>query len=289
MVYHLHIRQHRRCRRCGKMLKLDQEKSGAALGIASSLSGGLRENFGTMTKPLHAGNAARNGVVAGTPTQSGFTADRNILDNPLSFCQVLDGKTEHQVEVSKINRELGREFYVVSPGIALKLYPSCAYSHWAIDATFDLKREATIDPSSIVEIECRTSSGLPHILIHSRPTMALEAKFSLEFCVAIALVDGEVSLKRFSDEKVTDPAAQELMRKIKYVHHPEMESGLDNLRCEVVVKLQNGRVYSRKVDIAKGDPKNPLSREEINKKYIDCARLSLSPEDTHRSLNHITS
>ncbi len=89
-----------------KMLKLDQEKSRAALSIASSLSGGLRKNFGTMTKPLHAGNAARNGVVAGTPAQSGFTADRNILDNPLSFCEVLDGKIGHQVEVSKIKREL---------------------------------------------------------------------------------------------------------------------------------------------------------------------------------------
>ncbi|GAG89324.1 unnamed protein product, partial [marine sediment metagenome] len=122
---------------------------------------------------------------------------------------------------------------------------------------------------------------------HSHPKTGLEGKFSLEFCVAIALIDGEVSLKQFSDEKVRDPAVQELMKKIRYVHPPEMGSGLVDLGGEIVARLQNGNAYSRKVDVAKGNPKNPLSWEELTNKYRDCVRLSLSAENMNTSLNLI--
>ncbi|MBT9131869.1 MAG: 2-methylcitrate dehydratase [Syntrophomonadaceae bacterium] len=269
-----------------KMLKLDEEKTRIALGIASSLCGGLRKNFGTMTKPLHAGNAARNGVVAAILAQNSFTADRNILDAPLSFGEVLGGGADHEVRMT--DQGVRTEFYIVSPGLAFKSYPSCAYSHWAIDAALELKREAAIEPDNIVEVECRTISGLPQVLIHSHPKTALEGKFSLEFCVAIAVIDGEVSLRQFTDEKVKDSAVQQLMKKIKYVHPPEMGSGLVEIRGEVVVRLQNGKVYSRKVDIAKGNPKNPLSWQDLTNKYRDCVRLSLSLEDTNRVLDLIS-
>ena len=269
-----------------KMLDLSEEETRMALGIASSLAGGLRKNFGTMTNPLHAGNAARNGVVAAMLAQAGFTADKNILDSPLGFCEVLAG--EAGCGMAKTTQGPRKEFYIVSPSIALKPYPSCAYTHWAIDAALDLKREAVTDPNNIVEVECRTSSGLPRLLIHSHPATALEGKFSLEFCVAIALIDGEACLKQFSDEKVKDSAVQELMKRVRYVHPPEMGSGLVNLKGEVVVRLQNGEVYSRKVDVARGDPRNPLNKEELNNKYRDCVRSSLSPEDTNKSLELIS-
>lgn len=168
--------------------------------------------------------------------QNGFTADRNILDSPLSFGEVLGGEAGH--EVARMNQGVRTEFYIVSPGIAFKPYPSCAYSHWAIDAALELKGGAAIAPNNIVEIECRTSSGLLHILIYSHPKTALEGKFSLEFCVAITLIDGEVSLKQFTDEKVKDSAVQQLMEKIKYVHPPEMGAGLVDLKGELVVRLQ---------------------------------------------------
>ena len=271
-----------------KMLKLDKEKTKAALGIASSLAGGLRRNFGTMTKPLHAGNAARNGVVAAILAQKGFTADMSILDSPFSFCEVLSGETEHQIEVPEIKQGGRTEFYIISPGISYKPYPSCACGHWAIDAALGLKKEAEINPKDIAEIECRTSAGLKDVLQYSRPKTPLEGKFSLEFVVAIALIDSEVTLKQFTEEKVKDAAVQELIGKIKYAHPPEMGTGLTNLRGELVIKLQNGEVYSRRVDIAKGKPDNPLSMGEMKNKYRDCARSSLSPEDVQRSLDLIS-
>ena len=265
-----------------KMLRLDEEKIRMALGIASSLSGGLRKNFGTMTKPLHAGNAARNGVVAAILAQQGFTADRDIFDGPLGFGKVLGGMATP--EAVEINPEVKTEYYIVSPGVALKPYPSCAYSHWAIDAVLELKREAAIAPDNIAEVECRTSPEVPNLLIHSRPGTALEGKFSLEFCIAVTLIDGEASLKQFTDEKVMDSTVQELVKKVKYVHPPEMKSGLTNLGGELVIRLKDGGTFSRKVDIARGNPENPLTQDELINKYRDCVRHSLSPGDIDKSL-----
>jgi 2-methylcitrate dehydratase PrpD len=262
------------------LLKLDGEKTRIALGIACSLAGGLRKNFGTMTKPLHAGNAARNGVTAVMLARQGFTADRDILDSPLSYFEVLNSQAD-----PKANQETKEGYYIISPGVALKPYPSCAYSHWVIDAALALRERFKITPDNIAGIECRTSSGLPGVLIYSSPKTALEGKFSLEFCTAISLIDGEASLKQFTDDKVRDPVVRELMEKVNYVHPPEMGSGLTDFRGELVIKLLNGEVYSQKVDTARGNPKNPLSQQELIDKYKDCARLSLSPEDTDKSLD----
>ena len=126
---------------------------------------------------------------------------------------------------------------------------------------------------------------MPQVLIHSHPRTALEGKFSLEFCVSVALIDNEVSLKQFCDERVGDSVVQALMKKVKYVHPPEMGSGLLDLGGKLVIKLRDGKIYSKKVAIAKGNPKNPLSRVELIHKYRDCVRLSLSAEDTDKSLD----
>jgi 2-methylcitrate dehydratase PrpD len=254
------------------------------LGIAASLAGGLRKNFGTMTKPLHAGNASRNGVVAAMLAQLGFTADKDILSGSLGFFEVFGKGTEHDEQA---NLELGDELYIVSYGIGIKPYPSCAATHWAIQAAIDLKRKYEIIPTDVAEIECRTSSGVPRILIHHRPKTALEGKFSLEFCVAIALLDGEVTLRQFTDEKVGEYAVQELMKKVKYVHPSEMGASLMELNGEVVVKLRDGNVFSCKVDVAKGDQKNPLSWEEVSHKYKECVHPYLSLIDTNKSLDLI--
>ncbi|MFH1381845.1 MAG: MmgE/PrpD family protein [Chloroflexota bacterium] len=270
-----------------KLLKLDRNEIRMALGIASSLSSGLRKNFGTMTKPLHAGNGARNGVIAARLAQQGFTADNNILDNPLGFDEVLTGGTEP--EVDKATMEDREGFYIVAPGAALKPYPSCAYTHWAIDAALKIRNEVRFVPGEIVEVECHTSSALPNLLIHSRPTTPLEGKFSLEYCVAIALLDNVVSLKQFTVERVNDTAVQALLRKVKYVHPVEFGSGLTNLRGKVVVKLGSGQTCSQEVNKAKGSPENPLTTEAIMSKYRDCARLALSPGNVEKSLELLLS
>jgi 2-methylcitrate dehydratase PrpD len=264
-----------------KILGLDAKKTRMTLGIAASLAGGLRKNFGTMTKPLHAGNASRNGVVAAMLAQLGFTADKDILSSSLGFFEVFGKGAEHDEQA---NLELGDELHIVSHGIGIKPYPSCAATHWAIQATLDLKKNYGMNPADVIQIQCRTSSGIPQILIHHHPKTALEGKFSLEFCVAIALLDGEVTLSQFTDERVRDPAVKELMSRVKYAHPTEMGTSLAELSGEVVVKLRNGKIYSCQVDIARGDPRNPLGWDEICSKYRDCVSQALSPSDIKHSI-----
>jgi 2-methylcitrate dehydratase PrpD len=268
-----------------KILKLDVLKTSMALGIAASMAGGLRQNFGTMTKPLHAGNAARSGVFAALLAKKGFTADRRILESPFGYMKVFGAG---EIDPGLMAR--GGPLAIVADPPIIKLYPSCRATAGCIDAMLYLVRDKNIEAGDVVEVECRTSSHTPRVLIHSRPETALEGKFSLQYCMAVALVDKEVGLAQFTDERVRDPRVREIMEKVRYTHPPEMGSGpADSLRgrVEVVLKLRSGAELSRLVEAARGDPGNPLAAEELETKFLDCARLVFSPEDARNCLDTI--
>lgn len=269
-----------------KMLKLDEGKISMALGIAGSLSAGLIKNFGTMTKPLHAGNANGNGIMAALLSHKGFTADRNILEGPLGLIEILGSQEDSGIK--ETDKELGRDFYIISPGINIKPYPSCAGSHWAIDTVLDLKREHSIAVGDITDIECRAEPELRRVLIHSQPKTGLEGKFSLEFCLSVALIDGEVSLRHFTDEEVNNSAVQEFMKKVKYANPGESATDFHDANREIVIKLSNGKSYSGKVGRARGTPKKKLGSEEVNRKYRDCVHPYMSSEDIETSLDMIS-
>jgi 2-methylcitrate dehydratase PrpD len=271
-----------------KVLKLDVQQTRMAIGIAASLAGGLRQNFGTMTKSLHAGNAARNGVFAALLAQKGFTADQGILENPFGYTRVFGGTAE--ADFQKMTNNLGAPFEIVSNPPIIKLYPSCRGTAGCIDAILYLIGQHDINADSVAEVECRTSSHTPKELIHSRPRTALEGKFSLEYCMAVAIVDKEAGLMQFTDEKVKDTKIQELISKVKYTHPPEMGStSADSMRgrTEVVVRLKDGTELSRRVEAAKGDPENPLTTNEIESKFLDCAQSVFSRQDSKRLLSKI--
>lgn len=272
-----------------KVLKLNVKQIRMAIGIAASLAGGLRQNFGTMTKSLHAGNAVRNGVFAALLAQKGFTADLGILENPFGYIRVLSGTTE--ANFRKMTSNLGAPFEIVINPPIIKLYPSCRGTAGCIDAILHLVRLHDINAESVDEVECRTSSHTPKELIHSRPRTALEGKFSLEYCISVAIIDKEVGLKQFTDEKVNDPKIKELISKVRYTHPREMGStSADSMRgrVEVVVRLRDSRELSRRVEAAKGDPKNPLTTEEMESKFLDCAQLVFSRQDAKRILNEVS-
>jgi len=267
-----------------RILGLNITETRMALGIAASEASGLRQNFGTMTKPLHAGNAARNGIVAAILAQKGFTADESILENPFGFCPVLGGEGEYNLE--RMTKSLGSPFAIFNPGLEMKPYPCCRFTHRCIDAILHIVAEHHPAAEEVVEVECQTSPRVPQIVIHHRPRTSLEGKFSMEYCMARALLDGEMRIAQFTEEKVLDPRAQELLKRVKYVH-PESAEG-QRLPEVVTVTLRNGRQYSHEVLIAKGAPDNPLTREELTAKYRDCARLVLTPEATEHSLKLVS-
>jgi len=266
-----------------KMLRLDAPQTGMALGIATSLAGGTRQNFGTMTKPFHAGSAARNGVVAALLAKRGFTADEAILENPLGFCKLFSGGGDF--DIAKATQGLGDPFDIVTPGVSMKPYPCCRFTHRCVDAILYLIKEYRPRAEDVERVACKTAEFVPQVVIHSRPRSGLEGKFSMQYCMAIALLDGEVGLRQFSDEKVLDPKAQELLKRVEYVH----PDGLTPLHPEVVtIKLKDGRELCHEVAIAKGDPGNPMGEEELAAKYRDCASFVLSPEDIQKSLDMVS-
>jgi len=270
-----------------KMLSLDLHRTKMALGIAASLAGGTRQNFGTMTKALHAGSAARNGVSAALLAQRGFTADEAIIERPMGFCKLFSGGAEY--DISRATSGLGDPFDIVSPGLSLKPYPCCRLTHRCIDAVLHLMKAYDFAAGDVEEVECITSDSLPQVLIHPQPKTGLEGKFSMQYCLAIALIDGQVVLAQFSDDRVMDARAQELLRRVKYVHTGNI-AGADMLAVPevVAIKLRDGRKLSHEVLVAKGDPRNPMSVEERVAKYQDCARSALSEKGTRKSLDMVS-
>jgi 2-methylcitrate dehydratase PrpD len=270
-----------------KLLGLNTEATRAALGIAASLAGGSRQNFGTMTKPLHAGVAARNGVVAALLAQRGFTADPDIIEAPLGFLTLFARRGDYDPE--KVVASLGEPFDIVQPGIGVKLYPCCYAAHRALDATLALKQERSVGAEQVRKVEVEVSRGTGMPLIHHRPQTGLEGKFSMEYCLAAALLDGRVTLASFADDAVQRPQAQELLRRVEMVEAEDAPQGDPPIAgaATVTLTLDDGSPLSRRVDIPKGDPRAPVTWEELAAKYRDCAAAVLSPETTERSLEII--
>jgi 2-methylcitrate dehydratase PrpD len=255
-----------------KLFKLPGDKVCMALGIAGSLASGLRQNFGTMTKPLHAGRAAQNGVTAAQLARREYTADPGIVEARLGYANAFSGPGKF--DLNKIIASLGRPFDIVSPGVGLKRYPSCARTHPAIDAMLDLAAQNDLRPDDVQSIACSGTYTTPTMLIHSRPRTALEGKFSLEFCMALALRERRVTLPDFTDQKVQDPKIQELIHKVTFSIRPDLNTieHSGNPSTTVKVTLKDGREFTKTVDEARGTPENPLTGDEIRDKFRQCVK-----------------
>ncbi len=252
-----------------KLLRLEDNEVCMALGIAASSAGGLGQNFGTMTKPLHAGFSARNGLLAAQLASEGITADDHILEGERGFANAFFGKEGHEIE--KISQVLGHPYKVISPGINIKPYPCCRRAHKAIDAAIALRQELQIHEEEIKSVECDLHLDGPTLYLY--PRTGLEGKFSIAYCVSIALLEGKVGLEEFSDQRFHDPVVQRLMKKV--INLRKKEKGE-----LVTVNLKDGRSFSHSVIVAKGDARNnPLSDKEVKEKFRACAKRVLSPQN----------
>ena len=274
-----------------KILKLSAGQIRRALGIAASQAGGLARNIGTDVKPFHSGNGAKNGVVAAMLAAKGFEADENILDGHHSFSTVFLGEGHDSANLSK---GLGSPFSLAAQGIGrIKPYPTGGPSHKSVTAILELIQKHQVHAQDVMEVECQVSPYLvQHFGHYSRPQTGSQARFSMHYSIAAALLDGELTLKQFTDEKVAAPKARDLMSKVKLV---ELESEAKEGQTHsdppqiVTVKLRDGKVYSHQVLFAKGEPRNPMTAEEIVKKFRDCAGLVLSPVDMDRIVDILLS
>ncbi len=252
-----------------KLLGLNHDQTQMALGIAASKAAGLRKNFGTMTKPLHGGEAARAGIEAAEWAQRGFTADRHIFDERFSYFEVFAGANEFDAEL--MIRDFGAPYEVVSPGIGVKPYPACRQMHRSIDAMLELVETHAFKAEEIEEIVCETSERALAFLVHHRPSTGLEGKFSMEYAMAAAVLHGQMGLAQFSDASVQDPQAQELLQRVRYDHPDAGQNDFESTLPDIVrVSLRDGRQLHQRVDIPKGDPKLPMTWDELVLKFRDC-------------------
>ena len=257
----------------GKILGLGEEPLARALGIAASMASGLRENFGTMTKPLHAGRAAENGVTAAELAERGFTAAANILEAKRGFFNAMAGGGDE----NKIIGRLGNPYFMQEPGISIKPYPSGSLSHPAQDVILDLVKKHDLSAEQIESVEVGTNSNVPNALIYPMPVNALEGKFSIPFCMAIAILERKAGIAQFTDRKVRRPDVVAMMKRVTLTVDPELEAmGYDQVRSRVRVKLRDGRTLEGRADVAGGHPEKPMSWGDLGDKFRDCARLALS-------------
>jgi 2-methylcitrate dehydratase PrpD len=268
----------------GKILTLSEEKLRYALGIVASMSAGIRANFGTMTKPLHAGRAAENGVVAARLAELGFISDPNILEHPWGYFKILgDG-----FDVDRISGKLGNPYTIVDPGVSIKPYPSGVLSHPSMNTMLDLVKEYDLQPQDVAEIHLYAGSNILNPLRYALPQTGLEAKFSLPFCLASILLRRRAGVREFSDDFVRSPEVQKMMKQIKTILDPEIEvRGYTKILSRVEIRLKEGRTLTRDSGPYKGGPENPLTDSELEEKFVSCAELALPRENIYRGLELI--
>jgi 2-methylcitrate dehydratase PrpD len=259
---------------CAKLMSFDEKQTATALGIAASEGSGLRNNFGSMTKPFHAGRAAENGIVACDFASMGWTASQEILEARNGFFDAAGGGFDPKVIVNR----LGKPWTFANPGVSIKPYPSGSLTHPAMGEMQRLIRENNIKAAEVEKVDMGGNSGMMGALLHHRPVNALQGKFSMEFCMAILLLDRKAGLSEFTDAVVQRPDVQELLRRVNFYVDPEAErAGLNKMTSLLRVHLKNGQVISGRADTAKGHPANPVSFEEEADKFRGCAEYSRWP------------
>jgi 2-methylcitrate dehydratase PrpD len=267
----------------GKLLGLSPESMARALAIAASMSSGIKANFGTDCKPWHGGHAARCGLEAAQLAAAGFTGNPHVLEHGDGFGSTHGAGMKPDWELAVAG--LGAPHEVANPGIGVKRFPACASTHQSLDAVLDLIDAHGIDPATVAAVECAVSYMAPHQLIYDRADTGLQGKFSMPYCVAVALLDRTVGLAQFADERVRRADVQALMPKIRMVVHPEQTTreSLPNKFSEVTITLTGGTALVRRVDQAKGQPRNPLTDAELEVKFRDAAARVL-PADRIEAL-----
>lgn len=241
-----------------KVLGLDKERSDIMLGIAATEASGLVRNFGTDTKPLHAGLAAQSGLQATYLARTGFTANPEAVADYLRLHQGPD-----EAATAAVLESLGKVYDIIAPGLSIKKYPCCRLTHLPLDATFMLLERERIPAADVESFTIRIQPNADDALIYREPSTALEGKFSMEYALSAAILDGRVAVSSFTDEKVCRPQARAMMARVRTEYKAEVGA-------EVVARMRGGGEFRALATVVRGDPANPISREELLQKCHGC-------------------
>src|SRR5688500_16843633 len=265
---------------CAHLLQLDAERTATALAIAASLASGIKSNFGTYVKPLHIGHCARNGLFAALLARDGYTASPVAFEHKQGYFEVFNGAGNYDAD--KILPAWGKPFDIVTPGIAIKQYPCCGSTHPAIDAMLELVRTHDLKPAAVGRIQSWTHKRRLEHTNRPDPQSTKDAKFSVQYCLARALVERKVAIEHFEGEAYRDGDVRELMSRIQAAPYTTEQFPEDNhFGAEVKVTLRGGTVLDVKVDQPAGRTSaNALPQERLKEKFDNCANRAISERST---------
>src|ERR671918_54341 len=257
-----------------KLLGLKGDTLRSGFGIAASFAAGIRCNFGTMTKPLHVGRAAENGVTAALLAARGFTADPNALDGPWGFYAVQGGG----ISAAKISQGFGKTWSIVEPGVSIKPYPCGVLTHPTIDLMLKLVTEHDVKPDDIEAVKIYAGTNILKPIRYPIAANHLQAKFSLPAALAMIALVRKAGKREFSDKFVGSAAMQSMQKRITTELDPEIEKmAFDKMRSRIVIRLKNGRQLQGWADERyRGGPENPLSDRDLEAKVRSCCENVLN-------------
>jgi 2-methylcitrate dehydratase PrpD len=248
------------------VLDLSAAATTNAFGIVASGSSALKKNFGSMTKPLHPGHAAQTGLRAAMLAAEGFTADEAILDGDMGYGVVMSPDGSYDPTVI----EEGRDSWGVLDN-GFKPYPSGVISHAAMEATRRLVAEHDLTPETVERMTVTLDEAASEMLIHAQPEDELQAKFSIEFCLAAVLREGDAGVQEFTDEYVTAPETRAVIERVERDFEPDLFGGeFAGYGARVVVETTDGETYTAEEQRAPGSPTNPLPEARWEAKFDDC-------------------
>jgi 2-methylcitrate dehydratase PrpD len=257
------------------LLRLDADRTAITLAIAASLAAGLKANFGTMTKPLHVGHCARSGLFAALLAEQGFTANPGAFEHNQGFLDVFNGPGTY--DVARMLAHWGDPFDIVAPGIAVKQYPCCGSTHPALDVMLDLVRRHDLKPAQVARVDSWTHARRLEHTNRPDPQTGLEAKFSVQYCLARALTDRTIRIEHFEGDAWRDPAVRAVLPRVHaaaYTTAQFPESG--HYGAEIKVTTTDGKAVSGKIDEAMGRTSgNPLPAERLREKFDNCVARAL--------------
>ncbi|MHB0871495.1 MAG: MmgE/PrpD family protein, partial [Chloroflexota bacterium] len=261
----------------GRMLGLDGDRLTHALGLAGTQAAGLREMFGFMAKSFHVGKAASNGLLSALLAEKGFTASPEVLEGRRGFCAVLSSRHD----LSRALEGLGSSYLMLENGF--KPYACGVVTHPTIDGVRRLRQRHGLQPSEVREVETRVHPLVLELTGKQQPRTGLEGKFSIYFCAAIALIEGNARQGQFTDEKVNRADVVALRKRVRAV----VEPGLRENQAVVTVRTHDGRELVERVEAASGTPGNPVSDEELEEKFMELVAPILPRERAERLVERV--
>lgn len=261
-----------------KLMGLDDERTATALAVAASFASGLKSNFGTMVKPLHVGHCTRNGLYAAQLARAGFTAGPEAFEHKQGFFNVFNG--EGTYDASRILQRWADPLDIVSPGIAIKQYPCCGSTHPALDAILDLARRHRLAPGAVDRIDAWIHTRRLEHTNRPDPRSELDAKFSLQYCLARAVNDRKIMLEHFEGDTHRDAAVRRLMSRVHVAPYTTEQFPAENhFGAEIRIRTTGGETLTAKVDQPLGrTSENPLPPERLKEKFENCSLRALQRE-----------